>query len=206
MELTAVALPDQKTDPYGAVVSEKWHMVSIAPYKKLSYMNDNAIFNVIVENGGEEPITIGNENISMIFEGHDKKRTVKKLDVLSAREFMNDVLYKYQKRMINDMVYFTRDNDYIYADSGLFNVIFANVPNGYSTSRYLTLEETFRKLKTLRETLPDLILNQKTIMPRESIAALISCRTNEIPRGIKGDFKISVSIDGEEHLFTFNRR
>ncbi|MBN1903462.1 MAG: hypothetical protein JW927_00010 [Deltaproteobacteria bacterium] len=77
MELTAVALPDQKTDPYGAVVSVKMHIVSISPYKEISYMNANDIFNLIIENGGEELITIGYENITVIFEGNDKKRTFK---------------------------------------------------------------------------------------------------------------------------------
>jgi hypothetical protein len=206
MELTAVTSLDQKTDPYGAVVSEKIHRVSISPYKEILYIDENAIFNVIIENGGEEPLTIGNENISVIFEGHDKKRTVKKLELLSAREFMNDVEYEYRKSVIDDLIAFGRTKDYISAPSldGGDNIVkyYVVFPSGFNPGH----PSNYEKLKILRETLPDLILNQKTIIPRESITALISCRTAEIPRGVKGDFKINVSIDGEEHLFTFNRR
>ncbi|MBN1903463.1 MAG: hypothetical protein JW927_00015 [Deltaproteobacteria bacterium] len=114
---------------------------------------------------------------------------------------MNEIEYKYMRRMLNDAVYLTRGNDY-----SSLPAIFANVPEGYSMSRSLTLEENMRKFKILREISSDLYLNQKTIMPRESISVLISCRTNEIPRRITGDIKIKVSIDGEEHVFTFNRR
>jgi hypothetical protein len=166
-------------------------------------MRDNAIFNIIIENGGEEPITISNENISMIFEGHDKKQTVKKLDVLSAKKFMNDVEYEYRKRAINALVQISRSKDDIYATSldGVNGKVKFTVVSPGVVGRGRRID-----IKTLRETLPDLILNQKTIMPRESITALISCRTNEIPRGIEGNFKINVSIDGEEHLFSFTRR
>ncbi len=203
IELIPVASPDQKRDPYGAVVSKKMHMVSILLYKEIRFMRDNAIFNIIIENGGKEPIKIGNENISMIFEGHDKKRTVKKLGVLSAKKFMNDVEYEYRKRAINAMVQISRSKDDIYAtslDGGNAKVKFTVLsPGVVGVGRRIDV-------KTLRETLPDLILNQKTIMPRESITALISCRTTEIPRGITGDIKIKVSIDGEEHGFTFARK
>jgi hypothetical protein len=55
IELIPVASPDQKRDPYGAVVSKKMHMVSILLYKEIRFMRDNAIFNIIIENGGKEP-------------------------------------------------------------------------------------------------------------------------------------------------------
>jgi hypothetical protein len=208
MELTAAASPDQKTDPYGAVVSEKKHMVSLLLYEEIYYIRDNAIFNLIVENRGEGPFTIRNENISVIFEGHDKKRTVKKLDVQSEKEFMNDFEYEYRKRLINDLVQIGKSKDYISAPSlggensmDKFYVVF---PSGnYDTSnRVLRLARNTRSLKTLRETIPDLIFDQKTIIPHESISALISFRTDEIPQRIEGNFKITVSIDGEAHRFT----
>jgi hypothetical protein len=102
----------------------------------------------------------------MIFEGHDKKRTVKKLGVLSAKKFMNDVEYEYRKRAINAMVQISRSKDDIYAtslDGGNAKVKFTVLsPGVVGVGRRIDV-------KTLRETLPDLILNQKTIMPRESI-------------------------------------
>jgi hypothetical protein len=66
--------------------------------------------------------------------------------------------------------------------------------------------EKNKRMKKLREISPDLFLNQRTIMPRESIGALISYRTNKIPRRIAGDIKIKVSIDGEEHGFVFAQK
>jgi hypothetical protein len=210
MELTAVASPDQKTDPYGAVVSEKMHVVSMSRYKEIPYMWGNAIFNIIIENGGEEPLTISNENISMIFEGHDKKRTIKELDVLSVTEFMNDIEYEYRKRMLSDLsqivmvpgfitTWVTRDGATNPADYFPGNSVKFDAEAERAMKKY-------RSMKKLLEFSPDLILNQKTIMPRESITILISCRTNEIPRGIEGDIEINVSIDGEEHRFTFARK
>ena len=210
MELTAVASPDQKTDPYGAVVSEKKHMVSMSPYKEIDYMRNNAIFSIIIENRGEAALTISNENISVIFEGHDKKRTVKKLDVLSAKKFMNDVEYEYRKRTIHQILEQARDrpsNYYISVptEDGKTVKFYTSFSTPYNALSF-AVSSDYDKLKVLRETLPDLALNLKTIMPHNSIIVLISCRTNKIPRKIEGDFKISVSIDGEEHRFTFARK
>lgn len=213
MELRAVASLDQKTDPYGAIVSEKTHMVSVSFYEEIPYIRDNAIFNIIIENGGEEPITIGYENISVIFEGHDKKQTVKKLKILSKAEFMQDVEYEYNKILMNYLSQIGRKDDiraYSLSEGvpkpDVFITIFPPMTKNYLLTKVPKVEATNIKIKTLREILPDLILKKETLMPRDSRKALMSCRTNEIPHGIKGDFKINVFIDDEKHGFTFARK
>ncbi len=204
-ELTAVASPGQNTDPDGAVVSEKMHMVSMSEYKEIPYMGDNAIFNINIENGGEEPITIGNENILIIFEGHDKKRTVKTLDVLSATEFMNDVEYKYREGIRNDMSQMVNAGPLGPKGSVAAEYALSARVEKFRAESEKAMEKN-KRMKKLREISPDLFLNQRTIMPRESIGALISYRTNKIPRRIAGDIKIKVSIDGEEHGFVFAQK
>ncbi len=131
----------------------------------------------------------------------------------SAAELMQDVDYEYRKRLISGLVEINRENDSIAAYSPVAGgmersiLIFPNYNRkNFLLSRVSKIEGNNINIKTLRESFPDLILSQKTIMPSESISILISCRTSDIPRRIKGDLKITVSIDGEEHGFIFRRK
>lgn len=52
---------------------------------------------------------------------------------------------------------------------------------------------------------PEIILKPQRIMPGSSFSSIVVCDTGAMTSRIKGIFKIVVSIDNEEHQFTFTR-
>lgn len=207
-KLVAVATSDQKTDPYGAVVSEKRYMVSISYYGEIEFLEDNAMFNIVVENGGEKPVNIGMDNISVIFEGNSPDWNYKKIHIQSLPEFMKDLKKDYyieEYRIINNILRNAEQtalsieqaiNEFsAQASASSFEISLDNIVNEIDLMK--------KQYEQLEELAPDLILTELTIMPRKSISTLVSCDTSEIPTEIKGNFKVTVSIGGETHNFTF---
>ena len=202
--LTAVASQDQKNDPYGAVVSKKKHMVSISYYKDLGYIKDKAVFNMIVKNGGENPFKISDNSISVVFKKNGKNR--QRVHVQSLPEFIKDTEYDFQndekekiKLIFMDVESTARRIDSSSSDEAKKSMaeIFA-----------MKFTNKVQKIQYRREQYnqrENIYLKEQTIMPGDSISTIISCDTREIPHEIIGNFEVTVSIDGEEHNFTFIR-
>ena len=54
--------------------------------------------------------------------------------------------------------------------------------------------------------IPRVMLRPQVIMPGESVSGIFVCDTSEMNKKVEGDFKITVTIGGEEHKFIFTRR
>jgi hypothetical protein len=57
----------------------------------------------------------------------------------------------------------------------------------------------------LREALYDFIVKPQTIMPGDSCSGIFICDTSEMGPETEGSFRVIVSVEREEHQFTFNR-
>lgn len=207
-KMTAVASMDQKTGYDGTVISQKKHFVSLSPYPEL----DNAIteiglakgkikFILTVQNCGEEPIDIGHENISMFFEDAVTDRASSIINIQSADDFMSD----FEKE------YYDGEKKFIY--STLYELWTLCKYGGMDseTSTYemqdfkYDIEDMRRQYEIFRETLPGVILRQQTIAPGNSYTGIMICDTRDLEPETGGKFRVTVSVDGEEHRFTFNR-
>jgi hypothetical protein len=206
VKMAAVASSDQKIGYQDTITSQKKHFVSLSPYselKKFKLAKDKTIFMLSVENGGEKPIDIGYDNISVIFEG--KNAASNKISLPSVDEFMNDLKEEYS------------DNEYDYIEDALNDIIIkAETQTSGSSSSTTTLEEDFEDLATdienmrkqndlLREVLPPSILNPQTIMPGQDCTGLVVCNTKDMDEKTEGNFQVIVTVAGEEHRFAFNR-
>lgn len=207
-KLEAVASMDQKTAYDGTIISQKKHLVSLSPYPEL----DNAIteiglakdkikFMLTVQNCGEEQIDIGYDNISVIFEGTGMDQTSNKIDIQSVDEFMRDF----------DKEYYDDEKEFIY--STLYEVWtlckYGGMDSETATYKMLDfkydIEDMRRQYEVLHEILPGVILRQQTIMPGDNYTGIVICDTRDLDPEKEGKFRIAVSVDGEEHGFTFNR-
>lgn len=55
------------------------------------------------------------------------------------------------------------------------------------------------------EAVKELVLQSRTLQPGEGGGGLVVCATRAMGSEVEGDFLLVVSIDGEQHEFTFNR-
>lgn len=79
-------------------------------------------------------------------------------------------------------------------------------------------QELAREIKKMRQdrmdimkaqsfyAIPRIMLRPQVIMPNQSVSGIFVCDTSEMKNDVEGDFKITVTIDDEEHKFTFTRR
>lgn len=206
--MEAVASLDQKTAYDGTIISQKKHFVSLSPYPEL----DNAIteiglakgkikFMLSIQNGGEEPIDIGYDNISVIFQGADTDQAPSIINIQSVDDFMAD----FEKE------YYEGEKEFIY--STLYEVWTLCEYGGMDseTSTYEMqdfkddLEDMRRQYEVLHEILPGVLLRQQDIMAGDSYTGVVICDTRDLDLKTGGRFRVTVSIDNEEHSFTFKR-
>ena len=57
----------------------------------------------------------------------------------------------------------------------------------------------------LRQALEEIVIRPQSILPDNSFSGIVVCDTRAMNKDVEGNFKIVVSIDSEEHNFTFNR-
>lgn len=94
MEMDAVESADQTVvynEGKETIVSQKKHFVSLAPYRELNPANGKTSFILFVQNFGDEPITIGSNNVSVIFEGNTEKWESQNINVQSYNELMLEI-------------------------------------------------------------------------------------------------------------------
>jgi len=217
MKITIVPNRDQKVGFEETITSKKKHFVSMAPYSKI-FIGDRTMFMVSIQNHGELPVDVSNNDISVTFEYNTKNGDVNPVKV----QILNDVAnaFKMESRLnelslINPVL--------INADKNLKSIIEnlrrsgngnidANEINLEIDKIAVSIEEKRMELETMHEqdqqileAMPDFIISQQIIMPNDSYTGVMVCDTGNLDARVEGKFKILVSIDGEEHGFTFKR-
>jgi len=205
--MEAMASPDQKTAYDGTIISQKKHFISLSPYPEL----DNAIteiglakdkikFILNVQNGGEESIDMGYDNISVIFQGTGADQAPKIINIQSVDDFMTE----FEKE------YYEGEKKFIY--STLYEVSslckYGGMDSETSTDKMqdfkYDIEDMRRQYEVLREMLPRVLLRRQNIMPGDTYTGVVICDTRGLNPKTGGRFMVTVSVDGEEHRFTFN--
>lgn len=204
VKVTGISERDQKIFYDGSITSEKKYFVTLSHYTEIELAKGKTIFMIVVENGGEDPISISSDSISVRFEGKGTEWGSKNINIQSPDDFMKDLeeeYYSEEVRIISDI--FKRLN---MAPSDMFPekiALFAARFENYFLNNMYKLEETREDFEQLEYTIPEIMLKKRTIVPGDSINAIVVCDTRDMDASITGNFKIIVSIDGEEHRFTF---
>lgn len=213
VEITAVPAKDQKIGYEETVTSQKKHFVSLAPYSELNVGN-RMMFMLSVQNGGEEPIDISYDNISMIFQ--DSKGDPMKISVQSPDEFIND----FQRESRLTELIFLRS--VLLAIKGYLGGLSEQQSRQRAFSDYYLNDtvavapfdagEKMKEFQIMRsqnqqiiEALPDFAMTPQAIIPGGNCTGVIFCDTRQMNPTIKGNLRITVSVDNEEHQFTFRR-
>jgi hypothetical protein len=203
VKMTAVASRDQKTAFDGTITSQKKHFVSLSPYNEIDLAKDKAIFMVSIQNGGETPINITNDTISVIFEEIAKKENSDTINIQALDDFIDDLEEEYD----NKEKYFIDTNLW-----GIKNDIEYKTPSPTTEE----LADLFEDLRTdiermrlnnemLREALPDFYIKPQIIMSGDNFSGIVVCDTSDIDSETVYNLRVFVSIDGEVHNFTFKR-
>ena len=210
VKIDAVVAPDQMIDDQGVVTSEMKHVVSLSYYDKFGMFDGKTMFMIIVENYGTKPIDISNDNISVMFEGNSKDWASKEVNLETPFEVMRDV----QKEMMNRARRMSsrRNSDFSDITSGSSGGGSGGGGGSTGISQSLQMESMQIRQDRMRQmrtqsfySLPRIIIKPQIIMPNDSISGIFVCDTSEMKKKLQGNFKITVTIDGEEHRFTFTR-
>jgi hypothetical protein len=59
--------------------------------------------------------------------------------------------------------------------------------------------------KSRREFLEAFVMKSQTIMPGQSYGGLVYCDTRAMNHKVEGNFKVVISVDGEDHIFNISR-
>lgn len=199
MKMTAVAYPEQQVGYQETITSQKKHFVSLAPYQEQNVAKGKTSFVLFVKNCGEDPINISSDNVSVIFEGNTKKWASRKIKVVSFDDLMNEVRsnriaaisarYSLQRPRYRDVVVDVEDGQAVY----------------YSTTERVPMYDTHAYGPPSKAAVEKLVLKPQAIMPGQSCSGLVVCDTRDMNYKVEGDFQVVVSVNGEDHKFTFNR-
>jgi hypothetical protein len=212
VKIAGVASSDQKTDPYGAVISEKKHVVSLSHYTEIDLAKGKTIFMMIVQNGGKIPISISSDNIMVIFEGNSKDWASKRINIQSLDEFMKDLEKDYHYDENRTIAGILRIVDMAEdelkakerAELREKELIVAMVePKIVRSINEVKLKR--KQFEQLEDSVPEIIMKPQTILPNNSISGIVVCDTGELDPKVEGIFRVVVSIDGQEHRFSFTR-
>lgn len=210
VKIASVATSNQKQDYDGNIISEKKHVVTMSHYKAIPLAKGKTIFLMLLENGSESPVKISKDNLSVVFEGASEGWTYKKIKILSYDEFSKDLerdYYNEETRLISDIIrrvdttarsIENKENDGQKRNTAsMFEIRLYNT--------VYTIENLHKHMKQLKGLLPDLVLKSMTVLPGESISVIVVCDTKDLPKELTGNFQVDLSIDGEDHEFTFKR-
>ena len=209
MKMTAVASRDQKVGFQETITSKKKHFVSLAPYSDLKLIQNKIMFMMVVQNCGNEPINIDYNNISVTFEEKSRKGTSNRINLQSLDEFMNGFEEEYRNN-VNASIYNSLDGLIWMLRDIISKRILVFVEGAYQMQYSVKkakegIVRMHREYQLLLGTLPDFAMQPQTIIPGYSYAGVVLCDTRQMNPTIKGNFKITVSVDSEEHQFTFRR-
>jgi len=202
--MAAVASRDQKIGYQETITSQKKHFVSLAPYSELNLAKDKTIFMLVVQNGGEEPIKISYDNISVMFEENTKKGAPDKINVQKFDDFMNDLKEeysnyekKYMKAALEDIKTDSEYGSSAVSDSDSLKDKVDDLKKHIVSMR--------AQNQLLQEGLPEFDMKSQAIMPGDSHSGIVVCDTRAMNDKTEGNFQVVVSVAGEKHKFTFKR-
>lgn len=226
LKMAAVTTSDQKVAYDGTIISQKKHLVSLSPYRELDVAKDKTLFMLVVQNGGEDSINIDNGNISVMFEGNSEEWLSKSINVQSLNDFLDDLADEYSNKEKN---YFYSKLNHIKSkleiqsamsgSSSSLDSISSSSPRSSSSSSSgvddivepmiedlnYDIELMRANNELLRESLKEIVLKPQTIVPDNSYSGIVVCDTSAMDKDVQGNFQVTVSLDGEEHRFTFRR-
>ena len=226
VKISSSASSYQKTGPDGAVISEKKHTISLSYYTKFKdkVALDKTTFRMIILNRGNEPIKIDKENISVMFEQKGGNGSLKKIEVQQYDDFMSDLE---KVHYLKDYIIIKRILKYIQSQvETLEKSIYRNPGSTPDMSRIQSrIEEILNNIARgakmmiqnsvkiprleygqLTESVPQIYIKPRTLMPDDVYNGILACDTRYMTDEEEGNFTITVSIDGEDHVFTFRRR
>jgi hypothetical protein len=202
MKMTAVASPGQNTGYKETITSQKRHFVSLAPYIKENSLDGKTLFILFVKNCGEAPINICSNNVSVVFKGNTIEGVSRKITTLSFDDLMNEAMRKRDNEIMSD--YLSGRYDYyeyvIYYDKDGNKIVTMRKVRApmYVYAEHAQANEQIKFIKKL-------VMQPRNIMPGETYGGLVVCDTRDMSYKTEGAFQVTVSVDGEEHKFTFNR-
>ena len=190
MRLSAIPSTEQQVGYQETITSQKKHFVSLAPYREFSPSDSNTSFVLFVKNCGKEPIDLGTNNVSVTFEGNTGKWASRKIAVLSHDDLMEE-----WRREISAEMSVAR----LYIDT--------YYPNEYDldAKKIGPMIPSINRLNTQMALLDKLAVKPQTLLPGENCGGLVVCDTLSMDDKTEGKFQVLVSVNGEEHEFTFNR-
>lgn len=230
IKIASVASSYQKTDPQGAIVSEKKHTVTLFHYTNIKFEHGNTIFRMIIENRGKEPVKISNESISVTFDGKDSNWNSKKIMLRPVNDFMSDLdkgcfrselrvyaaftnevakpVEQLTKEIKSPMATIDPSNPESLANEEKMRRIMEELLDSYGET-VIQLSDDIKLLRTelsqLKESIPLIFIKPQNIMPDEIYNGIVACDTRFMKPDMEGKFNIVISIDGENHEFVFSR-
>ena len=215
VQTIAVASSDQKTYYDGSLTSQKKYIITLSYYNNIILAKERTIFKIILQNRSETPVKFSNDNILVTFEGNGKDRSSKKLNTQTGDAFLKyleDVYYTEEIRIISsDMRKVGSLVDF--ASPGMMDKqvdrstqVQIEMLGPKLTSSVNKITDMRKDIEQLKETIPEIVIKPTTILPSDTYTGIVVCDTNEMTPEIEGTFKIVVSIEGESHEFTFERK
>lgn len=228
-KMSAVVSSDQKVGFEDTIISQKKHFVSLAPYEELDVAKDKTMFMLGIQSGGDTPFDFGYDNILVYFQDSGMTQPQNRINIQTYEEFSSD-LREEQRRNENKYI---RDGleDIIYklesysssSSSSSSSSQSSSMSSGSSSSSSSSMDTTeedveimlddleldIESMRTnnqlLRDALPDIIMSPRTIIPGDVFSSVVVCDTSKLEEKMEGRFQVAVLVDGEKHLFTFNR-
>jgi len=230
IKVTPIASPEQKIANINGkefITSQKKYIVSLSPYSLPDIARDKTMFQLLVQNRGDEPIRIGYENVSMTFQENTKEGASNRINIQSFDDFMKDFSAE------------TKKNESEWYKSALMDVkdlrqgevddikdkYGQDDPNDKTIQmrKQADIDKLEAKIRVdgrdlddrlarrrakdiqLRNELIELVMKPQTIMPGGDKLSLVVGDTRNLDKNAEGKFQVIISVDGEEHGFTFNR-
>jgi len=200
-KMSAVVSSDQKIGFEETIFSQKKHSVSLAPYEELEFGKDKTMFVLGVQSGGDAKFDIGYESVSVFFQESGMTQPASRIKIQTREEFLSD-LWEEQRR-----------NENRYIRDALEDVVGELAINPPSSQELL---DEFDDLETdieimrannemLRDALPEIVLQPRSVMPDGAYSGIVVCDTRKLDETAEGRFQVAVLVDGEKHIFSFNR-
>jgi formylglycine-generating enzyme required for sulfatase activity len=206
IRIIAVPSPEQKIFSISGkefIASQKKDLVLLSPYldiQKFKLKIDKTIFQVFVQNCGDKPVKISYDNILVTF----KKNNNGAPDKINFQSFDDFMEYIRKEISENDKRWIESVREHIHQSQGMTNM---NLIVSELDDLKYNSEKRHIQWKAILEKLDEFVMRPQTIMPGKSNWFLVVCDTSYMKNNEdeEGNFQVTVSVDGEEHRFTFNR-
>ena len=203
MEMSAVLSPEQHEGYKETITSQKKHFVSLAPYRENNPASSNTAFILFVKNCGDHPIDICTQNVSAEFFGNDPKWISRGITVFSPDDLMRVLEIEQHS---NEVAARSSVKTYNYYTYDAYGNITGSRTATRLEPRYHSAVGILHEVKLGMQMVEELVLQPQTLPPGEGGGGLVVCDTRAMNSKIEGNFHLIVSVNGEQHEFTFSRR